>query len=113
MPFKTKGVKQSEIQKCRLCKKGVAHSNQLLSTRLRVTRLCVDPDAIRQQHGLEMVLGGNGVIAMALGTDREMLKPLGEEVTVMICDVCAMDMTLAELWELANEEKSDERPAAV
>lgn len=74
------GVRQSEIRPCCMCGLGVAHSNQICCTRVQVTRLVVNVPAV-------------------MGPDEEMLKALGPAATLFICDRCAMQMRVAELWE--------------
>jgi hypothetical protein len=39
-----------------------------------------------------------------MGPDEEMLKSLGPAVTLFICDRCAMQMRVAELWEKTGGE---------
>lgn len=92
-------MKQKALRPCCVCGKGVCHSQQLLSTRLNVTRMCVNIPAVQRQTGLEMMLGGNAVIAHAIGPDEDMLVPLGAEADLLICDQCAMFTTVGELWE--------------
>jgi hypothetical protein len=92
-------VKQKDIKPCAVCGKGVMHSGQFLSTSVRVTRLAADLTAIQRQQGLEMMLGGSVVLASAMGQDADLLKPLGKEESLLVCDQCAMTTTVAELWE--------------
>lgn len=93
------GVRQSEIRPCCMCGLGVAHSNQICCTRVQVTRLVVNVPAVQRQHGLELMLGGAAPLAAVMGPDEEMLKALGPAATLFICDRCAMQMRVAELWE--------------
>lgn len=95
-------MKHRDLKPCCFCRKGVAHSQQILSTRLDVTRMGVNLPAIRRQTGLEMMLG-NPMIAAVMGPDEDMLKPLGEPETLLVCDQCAMGRSIAELWEKTAE----------
>lgn len=95
--FKTPGVRQRQIQRCCHCHKGVCEGGQLMSMRIRMTRLVANLGAIRQLAGLEIVL--NPYLASVMGPDEELLKPLAEEVELFVCDRCALSMTVLELIE--------------
>lgn len=85
------------------------HGGRVTTTRVRVTRLAADLEAIRRQHGLEMLVGSPAV-AFHLGQQEELLKPLGPEETFLVCDGCAMAMTLAEVWMLEERRAAGVAP---
>lgn len=112
------GMRQSELKPCCVCRKGVAHGQQWLSTRVRITRMGVNIGAVQWQAGLEMMLGGCAALATVMGADEEMLSAMSDEVTVLVCDECARQSTVADLLEAAErfraacpEEKSGEASA--
>lgn len=106
------GVKQCDLQPCILCGKGICHSNQIACTRIRVSRMLVNIRAVEQQHGLELMLGGAAPLAMAMGPDRDMLVPVHDEETVLVCDRCSIDqMRLCELHELIEKRTRDHEEA--
>lgn len=93
------GVKFDQIQPCVFCGRGICAGGQIACTRIRVTRLCTDPGAVRRQHGLELMIG-SPAIAHAMGPQEEMLKAVGEECSVLVCDRCSMDRCVFELHEI-------------
>lgn len=96
-------MKQNELKPCCCCGQGVMHGNQILSTRVLVTRMAANLPAIRRQHGLETMIAA--ALAFHMGTQEDLLKELGKEETLLVCDSCAMTTTIAELWEKAQESK--------
>lgn len=108
----TIGVKQIDISPCAACGKGLMHDNQILCTRIVVTRLAANLRAIERQAGLEMMLGGNVEIAHVMGEQADMLVPLDEEATVFLCDSCARHRRVCELHELAENPAPDDRDRA-
>ena len=83
-------MKQTDIKPCALCGKGVMHTGLPLFYRVTVERMGVDLRAVTRQHGLELMLG-NPVIAHAMGLQEDIAKPIGQAVTVAICEDCAGD----------------------
>jgi len=85
-------MKERELRalgKCALCGEGLA-SKLPLFWRLRLQRFGIDAKAVGRQQGLTMLLGGCAELALAMGADEEMATPIGDEVTVAVCEPCAM-----------------------
>lgn len=99
-----KGIKQSELTPCGFCGKGVCHSNQIASARIRYTRLLVNFRAVQRQTGLEMMIGP---LATVMGPDEDMLKEIAPERTFLICDDCAMRRYVCELMEIEDPAPSN------
>lgn len=109
-------VKRDEIQKCTGCDRGVMHSNQITFERVTLERFLVMTDAVRRQHGLELMIG-SPAIAAVLGPDEDLAKRVGDADQVWLCDQC-LTMTVGELIErlAAREEiaavNAEAEPAA-
>lgn len=99
--MKTAGIRQAQIKPCAVCGQGVAHDRQMTSYRVRLTYLVIDAVAVRRQSALEVMLGPMPALAAFLGPDEELLKPVSEEVELMVCVHCACRTTLASLHEIA------------
>lgn len=91
------GLKRKDVRPCACCRQGLLEGGKVVATRMRVTRLGADLAAIRRRMGLEMML--NPMLAEAMGPDDELLKAVGREEVLLICDDCALKTTVAELWE--------------
>ena len=83
-------MKQKDIKPCALCGKGVMHSNQLLFWRVSLQHMAVNLGAVQRQAGLEMMMGGNHVLAHFMGPDEDMGKPLGDALEILICQECSL-----------------------
>ncbi len=96
-------MKQSELQPCCFCKRGVVHGNRLTFTRATVERMMVKLDAVKRQTGLEMMLGGAAFLAQVMGPNEDIAVPLlapdEKAFALLICDDCAIERRIAELWE--------------
>ncbi len=101
-----KGMTHREVTPCAFCGKGVGHGNQILCTRVRVTRLAVNIGAVRRQTGLEMMIGA---LAQHMGPDEKVLVELEPEVTLLVCDACAMDRLVVQLHEAVEHPAPDRR----
>ena len=98
-------MKQKEIQPCAVCGKGVMHDNLMTFYRVKLDYMIVNLPAIQRQTGLEMMLGGNAMIAHAMGRDEDIAIPLHEQ-SFLLCFHCAMEHPVAALAEIIDEKNS-------
>lgn len=92
-------MKRDELQKCCICREGVMKDRQITFSRVTVERFLVDVGAVQRAHGLEMVLGGNGFLANAMGPNEDLAKRFHEN-EVFVCDSCGIEqLTILELSE--------------
>lgn len=87
-------MKERELRQhatCSLCRQKIGACGIPLFYRLTVERFGVQIDAVRRQSGLAMLLGGNGVIARAMGTDEEMASPVMEKLVLVVCESCSTE----------------------
>lgn len=101
-------MKESELRKhatCSLCRQPILASGLPLFYRVTIERFGVDVGAVQRQHGLGMMLGG--ALAMHMGPDEDMAKPIGEPVVLTVCEPCSInnDWPVAVLADRANERR--------
>ena len=93
-------MKQTELQKCIVCNKGVMHTGLPLFYKVTFSRMGIDMGAVQRQSGLEQMLGGNAVLANVMGTNEDIASPIHGESTVLICEECSCKpIVLAEIAE--------------
>jgi len=102
---KLPGFKQSEIQPCALCGKGLGHDGNFLFWRLKFERLGIDHSAVRQQHGLELMLG-SAALAHVMGPDRDIAKVIDGPRDALVCEPCVMDRLLGLFMISGNQESA-------
>lgn len=105
-------MKQTDLQPCIGCGKGVMHSNQMTFYQVRLGYRVINLPAVQRQAGLEMMLGGHAAIAHAMGQDEDMALPLGEDHEVIVCMECAIRHPLMVLSDHANERADAEADAS-
>lgn len=100
------GLRQDQMQHCACCHKGVMHDGNIMFYRLTMQRLIVNLPAIKKQHGLEQMMGGDAAsrIAFHMGSQEDMAKYIDDALAILICDTCAMEHQLvAGLYETATQ----------
>lgn len=84
-----------DVQRCVSCNKKAAHN--MIFYIIQVDQAVVDLQAVQQQVGLEMMVGGNAMIAGALG-DRDVIQYWNYgSGQVHVCNNCMLDITLGEI----------------
>jgi len=103
-PHDLPGIKQSEIQKCVSCGKGVMHDNNLTFYIADIRYMVCNIGALQRQHGMEMMMGGSAAagIAAIMGPDEDIAKQLHKH-SGWVCMECAMSEPLAFLSEKITE----------
>jgi hypothetical protein len=85
-------MKEAELRKhatCALCGNKVLAAGMPLFWRVTVERFGIDMQAARRQQGLGLMLGG--ALAMHMGPDEDMAKPMMDAVMLTVCESCALD----------------------
>jgi hypothetical protein len=80
--------KQSDIQPCAICHKGLMHAGIPLFYRIKLQRFGLDKQAIQRQTGLEMMLGRAAALAAVMGPNEDIAQPIDEPRTILICEMC-------------------------
>jgi hypothetical protein len=52
-------------------------------------RLGIDANAVRRAHGLELMMGGNALLANVMGPDEDLAKVIDGQHDMLICGACA------------------------
>lgn len=86
-------MKQSELQPCANCGKGMMHSGQIHFYRAEISQQIVDMRAVQRQHGLEMMLGGAAALAQAMSPNDDIAIQCASK-TVLLCADCGMSQHL-------------------
>lgn len=83
-------MKQDEIKACAQCGKGVMHTGLPLFWTVTIRRYGVDLNAVRRAVGLEMFMG-SPQLAAVMGPDEDIAKPIGDCVSLLLCESCAVE----------------------
>lgn len=91
-----------EVVKCGLCGKKVGESGVPLFWRVKIERYGIDLRAVERQQGLTMMLGGHAALAMVMGPNEDLAKPMMEPVSLTVCETCCTKNTcVAAMAEMA------------
>lgn len=104
---KRPGLKHRQLQPCLLCNKGVMHEGMITFYRVQLERYVVDTRAVQRGAGMEMMMGGNPLLANVMGPDEDLAKQLVGPLEVLICEGCALrvDDPVGVLVEKASNRK--------
>ena len=80
-----KPLTRGEVRICDICRGPIGY----ITFRVRWERHILDPNALQQQMGLEMMLGNNPTLASIMGATREFSKPL-DYADRILCQDCMM-----------------------
>jgi hypothetical protein len=95
-------VKASEIRPCALCQKPLMHTRLPLFYRVTVERMTIDLKAVRERHGIEVLLG-SAPLAEVFAPTTEIANPLFQAATILVCERCAIEpFCVAVLDEVAQ-----------
>lgn len=114
------GLKRKDIEGCTACGRGVAHNNNITFYRLTLERFALDPNAVNERHGMELMMGGGvpgAMFAEVLGPNQDLAKRFAGPMVMLICEPCALGIekvsgppclaALAENWTERQERKAD------
>ncbi len=100
-------LKQSDLQHCLLCTKGMMHGGDIQFYRVTIENFIVDTRAVQRQAGFEMAMG-SAVLAQAMGTDPDIAMGV-TAVGGFICQECFFEGKLPTTWEAASDA-ADKQP---
>lgn len=81
---------RSELAPCAGCGKGLLHDNHIHFYEVMVTQCIADVTSIREQHGLEVLLGGNAGLAAVFAPSTNVAHRL-PHVRRLFCAACALE----------------------
>lgn len=100
-------LKQSDLEKCILCDKGVMHSGDPVFYRISMQQFVVDIPAVQRQHGLEQFFHQAPALAGVMGPNDDMAKASSEPQTGLLCASCAFKpISPLMLWGAKAEKSS-------
>lgn len=87
-------MKQSDLKPCSACGKGVMHEGIPIFYTFSMSTMGVDANAVQQQVGLEMMLGGSASLANVMGTDAVMAAEVDTK-NIVLCHSCMMNCNVS------------------
>jgi hypothetical protein len=111
-----RGLKHRDFKPCLCCGKGVMHAGSISFYRVTIEHCVIDAREIQRAAGMEMMMGGNALIANIMGPDADLAKVLSEN-RGLLCQDCGLRQrqSVAGLSEVAAERsagQSDSSTAA-
>lgn len=100
-------MKERELRQhatCSLCNKAIGHTRLPFFWRVKIERFGIDLAAAQRQQGLGLMIGAP--LAMIMGPDEDLAKPVMEPVTLTVCETCAADRNLP-VAALAEREEPE------
>lgn len=97
-------MKHKDFKPCHLCKKGIAHDGHFLFLKIRVQRYGLDAGALKRAHGLEMMMGGNAMLANIMGPNEDLAKPVDDSGDLLICHECGEKPLPPYFWMCDEDE---------
>ena len=104
-------MKEKELRKpaiCSICKNKIGHTKLPLFWTVQVKRYGIKAGALQRQAGLTMMLGGNALLAGAMGPNEDMAECINT-VNITVCEDCAINQNLpvAALAEMGPEDSEE------
>lgn len=88
--IQTEPLDRSELKPCALCGKGVLHTGAPFFYELTIAQCVADLSSIRQQHGLELMLGAAAPLAAVLVPSTTVARRMPAS-RVLVCSECALN----------------------
>ncbi len=89
-------MKQSELEKCAFCDKGMMHNQSPVFYRVKLDNMVIDVAAVQKAHGMEMMMGGNAALAQIMGPNEDIAVEM-DSVTKLVCLDCAVSTPIMAL----------------
>jgi hypothetical protein len=103
---KSRNMKHRDFKPCALCRKGVMHAGHILFLRLSIDRLGVRVDRVKRAHGMELMMGGNALLANIMGPDEDLAEVIDGQRDLLVCGECLDKHPV--LYMLLMQEKDEE-----
>lgn len=81
-------MKHKDFKGCEICGKGMMHAGTPLFLRITVERLGVNRRAVERAAGMEMMMGGNALLANIMGADEDLATVIDGKKNMLICQPC-------------------------
>lgn len=76
---------------CSLCHEKILRTGLPLFYRVTIERFGMKMDAVRRQHGMELLMG-NVALAQVMGPNEDMAMPVMDPLVLVVCETCSMDL---------------------
>ena len=99
-------MKEPELRKaamCAVCRKPFGNAGTPFFWRVSIQRFVINPDALKRQHGLGMMLPP--ALAMVMGPNEDLAQTFGEPAEFTVCDSCS-DIQLPCVGNLTAEQET-------
>jgi len=100
-------MKHKDFQPCCICGKGIMHAGTPIFLRITVERLGVDRGAVERAHGLELMMGGNAMLANIMGPNEDLAKVIDSEKNLLVCHPCSSEPLPPYFWMREKDENED------
>jgi hypothetical protein len=81
-------MKHKDFKPCAICCKGVMHAGHPLFLRVSIDRLGIRADRVQRAHGMELMMGGNALLANIMGPDEDLAEVLEQQKDLLVCGSC-------------------------
>jgi hypothetical protein len=110
--MKTAALKEKDMRAlaaCICCGRLVGQTGIPIFNIVTIERHGLDVKAVSRQAGLEAQLGGNSILAQAMGPNEDFTIPLGDTIRVMVCNTCSCSAVAAPacIAEIYNNREGD------
>jgi hypothetical protein len=95
-----------------LCGREMMHAGHSLFLRISVDRLGVNARAFQRAHSMELILGGNALLANNIGADKDLAKVIDGRRDMLICIRCASEPLAPYFWLDEGEEELSTKGSA-
>src|SRR5262249_28495122 len=103
---KSRNMKHKDFKPCALCCKGVMHAGHILFLRVTMYRIGFRRDAVQRAQGMELMMGGNALLANIMGPNEDLAECLDGRRDLLVCGACLDKHPV--LYTLLLHEKDDE-----
>lgn len=105
-----KDFKRKDISDCAVCGGKLMAKGSLTFYRLNIERLIFDVQAIREQHGLETMMG-SPMLASVMGPDQNLALLLDGPCEVLVCENCAISPLNVCMLPIILEREAQKKAA--
>lgn len=107
------GFKKKDLEYCAICNRGMAHGGNITFYQVTAQHYGLDPRGIRETHGMEVMMGGGAqgaALASIMGTDPDIAQPMGDRISFLVCEPCALEAhaLLPRAMEVKSKSQEDD-----
>jgi hypothetical protein len=84
------------------------HAGHPLFLRISIERFGIDAKAVQRAHGMELMMGGNALLANVMGPDEDLATKIDGRKDMLICIKCANEPLPPYFWLDDGEDETGE-----